>query len=489
MLQAENRRQLESIPRIATPFNMARRRTKKRTHVGARNGPSNGVTANTSATREPKSMVIRIGAGEVGPKVSQLVKDVRSMMEPGTASRLKERRSNRLRDYTAMAGPLGVSHLLLFSRSTTGNTNLRLALTPRGPTLHFRVEQYALCKDVQNAQKRPQGGGKEYLTAPLLVMNNFISSTADGPQPTVPKHLESLTTTIFQSLFPPISPQSTPLSSIRRVLLLNREIPKASPASSTSKSDLKEDGAYVLNLRHYSITTRRTGLSRGIKRLNAAEKMLKQNRKSKRGLPNLGKLEDVADYLLDPSAAGGGFTSGSETEVETDAEVEVLETNTRKVLSKKQMAALRSSNGDGKPHSSGRPNVEKRAVKLVELGPRMKLRMTKVEEGVCEGKVMWHESIEKTAEEVQELEKVWDLRRREKAERKKVQKENVLRKRNEKGARSKKAGGEDKDMKDGEEEDDNVDMDMYEDEWDSEGLEEDGEMEVNERDEGAVAIG
>lgn len=441
-------------------------------------------------------MVIRIGAGEVGPKVSQLVKDVRSVMMPGTASRLKERRSNRLRDYTAMAGPLGVSHLLLFSRSTTGNTNLRLVLTPRGPTLHFRVEQYALCKDVQKAQKHPQGGGKEYLTAPLLVMNNFISPTADGTQPTVPKYLESLTTTIFQSLFPPISPQSTPLSSIRRVLLLNREMPKASPTSNTSKSELQEEGAYVLNLRHYAITTRRTGLSRGIKRLDAAEKMLKQNRKSKRGLPNLGKLEDVADYLLDPHAAvGGGFTSGSETEVETDAEVEVLETSTRKVLSKEKMAALRNSNGDRKRHSMERPNVEKRAVKLVELGPRMKLRMTKVEEGVCEGKVMWHESIEKTAEEVKEMEMVWDLRRREKAERKRVQKENVSRKRKEKGARSKKASREGKSMEDGEEEDEDedededVDVDMYEDEWDSEGLEGDGELGVNKRDEGGVAIG
>ena len=350
-------------------------------------------------------MVIRIGAGEVGPKVSQLVKDTRSMMEPGTASRLKERRSNRLRDYTTMAGPLGVSHLLLFSRSTTGNTNLRLALTPRGPTLHFRVEQHVLCKDVRKTQKHPQGGGKEYLTAPLLVMNNFISPTTDSPQPAVPKHLESLTTTIFQSLFPPISPQSTALSSIRRVLLLNREVPKASP-SNISESESKEDGAYVLNLRHYAITTRRTGLSRGIKRLNAAEKMLRQNGKRKRGLPNLGKLEDVADYLLDPAAASGGFTSGSETEVDTDAEVEVLESNTRKVLNKKQMAALRNSNKDGKPHSRGVPNVEKRAVKLVELGPRMRLRMTKVEEGVCDGKVMWHESIEKTPEEVKEMEKI-----------------------------------------------------------------------------------
>ena len=55
-------------------------------------------------------------------------------------------------------------------------------------------------------------------------MNNFISKDTDpGAQKRVPKHLESLTTEIFQSLFPPINPQATPLSSIRRVMLLNRE--------------------------------------------------------------------------------------------------------------------------------------------------------------------------------------------------------------------------------------------------------------------------
>jgi ribosome biogenesis protein SSF1/2 len=147
---------------------MARRRTKKRTHVGANNGPAGkGVPVNQTS-REPKSMVIRIGAGEVGPSVSQLVKDVRSMMEPGTASRLKERRANRLRDYLTMAGPLGVSHLMLFSRSESGNTNMRLALTPRGPTLHFHVEKYSLCKDVRKALKHPKGSGKEYLNPPLV---------------------------------------------------------------------------------------------------------------------------------------------------------------------------------------------------------------------------------------------------------------------------------------------------------------------------------
>lgn len=168
---------------------MARRRTKKRTHVGAREDPGHGASKGTAGGRSPKSMVLRMGAGEVGPSVSQLVKDVRAMMEPDTASRLKvrrrlsscvaviekqianalkERRSNKLRDYLTMAGPLGVTHLLLFSRSSTGNTNLRIALTPRGPTFHFKVETYSLSKDVKKSMKRPKGGGKEYLTAPLV---------------------------------------------------------------------------------------------------------------------------------------------------------------------------------------------------------------------------------------------------------------------------------------------------------------------------------
>lgn len=145
---------------------MARRRTKKRTHVGA-NNPETAAAGHATA-RDPKSMVIRIGAGEVGPSISQLAADVRKVMEPGTASRLKERRGNKLKDYVVMCGPLGVTHLMLFSRSETGNTNLRMALAPRGPTMHFRVEKYSLCRDVQRVQKHPRGGGKEFLTPPLV---------------------------------------------------------------------------------------------------------------------------------------------------------------------------------------------------------------------------------------------------------------------------------------------------------------------------------
>jgi ribosome biogenesis protein SSF1/2 len=273
------------------------------------------------------------------------------------------------------------------------------------------VDKYSLCKDVTKAQKHPRGGGKEHQTAPLLVMNN-MKTQQDGSSDPIRKQLEDLTTTIFQNMFPQISPQSTPLSSIQRIMLLNRDV-----------SDT-EDGTFILHVRHYAITTKRTGVPRRIRRLDPKE----QRQREKKGsvIPNLSRLEDVSEYLLDPAA--GGFTSASETELDTDAEVEVLEAQTRRVLSKKELQKLRDGEGQAKNRGDRGSNVEKRAVKLVELGPRMKLRLVKVEEGVCEGKIMWNEFIKKSKAEEKELDQKWDRRRKEKEERRRQQKENVERK-------------------------------------------------------------
>ncbi|KAI2617707.1 ribosome biogenesis protein-like protein Ssf2 [Hypomontagnella submonticulosa] len=452
---------------------MAKSRTKKRTHVGANNPKHKAPPPGRSAVQDPKSMVIRIGAGEVGSSISQLAKDVRQVMEPGTASRLKERRANRLRDYVTMTGPLGVTHLLLFSRSESGNTNLRIATTPRGPTLHFRVEKYSLCKDVRKAQRHPKGGGKEYITPPLLIMNNISTPGADANSK-VPKHLESLTTTVFQSLFPRINPQTTPLKSIRRVLLLNRE-----PAKD------KDDGSFVLNFRHYAISTKPAGVSKPLRRLDAAEKLLSaKNRKG--GIPNLGKLEDISEYMIGGENGEGYMTDGtSGSEMDTDAEVEVLEDAPRRVLSSKARAA-KLENADKPTDSDER--VERRRVTLVELGPRMKLRMTKVEEGLCSGKTMWHEHIHKSRQEVQDLEKRWEQRRQEKEARRKQQKANVEKKQKEKAASGAKKNKDGEGAKDDDDDDEDVDMNGYnsdlfdemmeQDEMDSEGLAGDGEEAV-----------
>lgn len=325
------------------------------------------------------------------------------------------------------------------------------------------------------------------LTKHQLVMNNF--SIAEDASPKVPKHLESLVTTSFQSLFPPINPQATPLTSIRRVLLLNRE-------RNGSESD-----SFVLNFRHYAITTKPTGISKAIKRLNAAEKLLHSKNTKKGGLPNLGKLQDISDYMVGGEDGEGYVTDGgtSGSEAETDAEVEVLETTTRKVTSTKSRPMLATPDGqedsDGGRADAADDHVERRAVKLIELGPRMRLRLIKVEEGLCQGQVMWHEHIHKSQVEIKEMKTRWETRRREKDARRKEQNDNVEKKKSKidkgRGVEGGEDGGEDEDEdkndggdkapheRGGMDVDSPYASDGYE-SFDSEGLEGDAEMQANE---------
>jgi ribosome biogenesis protein SSF1/2 len=66
-----------------------------------------------------------------------------------------------------MAGPLGVTHMILFSRTENG-VNLRIARTPRGPTLHFKVHSYSLAKDIKKHQKAPKESVNDFLNPPLV---------------------------------------------------------------------------------------------------------------------------------------------------------------------------------------------------------------------------------------------------------------------------------------------------------------------------------
>lgn len=299
-------------------------------------------------------------------------------------------------------------------------------------------------------------------------MNNFTDSNADANSK-VPKHLESITTTAFQSLFPPINPQKTPLKSIRRVLLLNRE---KSP---------ENDGSFIINFRHYAITTKAVGMSKPLRRLNAAEKLIK-SKSRKGGLPNLGKLRDISEFMIGGEDGSGYMTDGtSGSEYDTDAEIEILDQGPKKVKSAKARAAIAAVEAAEDEEEGHNDNVERRAVKLVELGPRMRLRMTKVEEGICSGKVLWHEYVHKTQEEIKELEKKWEQKRREKEARRKQQKANVEKKKAEKAAHRKATGGKGKDSDD---EDEDMDMEDYpydSDMYDSEGLAGDAEEQVNAR--------
>jgi len=271
----------------------------------------------------------------------------------------------------------------------------------------------------------------------------------------------------------------------------------------------EDDGSFILNFRHYAITTTAAGMSKPLRRLNAAEKVFggkadggrRTNRKG--GVPNLGKLEDIADYMIGGEDGNGYMsdaTSGSE--VDTDAEVEVLESTARRVQSTGAAAKARpqsaAGGGDEEDEDDNEgeeggaaagvyDKVERRRVKLVELGPRMKLRMTKVEEGLCSGKTMWHDTIHKSQKDIHEMESRWEQRRKEKEARRKQQKANVDKKTKDKKTASGKDdgdGGEDEydgykvhaDGNDSDLFDDIMEEDVSEDEgFDSEGLAGDAE--------------
>lgn len=161
-----------SLPKLK----MARRR-KTRTHKQPDDGEGDGL---------PKSFVVR--HGQVGESVTQLVRDIRKVMEPNTASRLKvriplekiivllydrvsqERARNKLKDYLTIAPSLHVTHLLAFTLTPIA-PSFRIVRLSAGPTLTFRVERYSLAKDILNVSKRARSMGLEYLTPPLVCIS------------------------------------------------------------------------------------------------------------------------------------------------------------------------------------------------------------------------------------------------------------------------------------------------------------------------------
>ena len=69
------------------------------------------------------------------------------MMYPYTAMKLKESSKNSIKDFLNAAGLFGVSHMIIFTQTESGNY-LRVAKNPKGPTLVFKIEEYCLARDI-----------------------------------------------------------------------------------------------------------------------------------------------------------------------------------------------------------------------------------------------------------------------------------------------------------------------------------------------------
>lgn len=74
-------------------------------------------------------------------------------MYPYTGMKLNESEKIRIKDYIKGCGVYGVSDMIILS-STEKHNYLKVIKTPHGPTLTFRIENYALIEDVLNSQRK-----------------------------------------------------------------------------------------------------------------------------------------------------------------------------------------------------------------------------------------------------------------------------------------------------------------------------------------------
>ncbi|WOK94709.1 peter Pan-like protein [Canna indica] len=169
-------------------------------------------------------------------------------------------------------------------------------------------------------------------SCPKELFNNspliVLSGFGSGGQ-----HLK-LTTIMFQNIFPAIDINTVKLSSCRRIVLLNYN-----------------NETKLIDFRHYSIRLQPVGVSKRIRKFV-----------QKHEVPNLRNLQDVSDFV---TKAGYGSESEADEESAT--------------------VSLASDLGRVNRTST------KSAVRLQEIGPRMTLRLVKIEEGLCTGGVIFTE--------------------------------------------------------------------------------------------------
>mmetsp|Transcript_24619 Transcript_24619/g.67969 ORF Transcript_24619/g.67969 Transcript_24619/m.67969 type:complete len:439 (-) Transcript_24619:1320-2636(-) len=363
-----------------------RRRKKTHTHVANEENVA-GTLSNSEVVKVPKSLIIRRGKCE--SVVTDLIQDLRRLMMPYTAMNFQEDASYRkltLAKYCQhVCLPLGVSHILAFSQNQD-RLSMRVAKTPQGPTLTFRVHRFSLSKHIQKLQRRPVDTKSLLDSPPIVVTNNFGDQTA-------PPQVKLMRIT-FQNMFPAINVANVRLKECRRVVLFHL-------VEEESPDEKSEDGSPVMKqrieVRQYAIKATPVGVDKKVRRLIQSK------------IPNLNKVQDIADYIAGNAKATTSVDAASDSEPEDGSNA---------VVQLAQNYVGRGNKSQGKS-----------ALKLVELGPRLCLELIKVEQGLASGNVMYHAHIRKTPEEAKVIAEKAESKIRLKNQRRQEQERNVERKR------------------------------------------------------------
>lgn len=272
----------------------------------------------------PHSFVIK--RGKIGGGLSKLMLDIRGVFEPFTAKNLHVTHKNSVRDFVNVASLFHVQNMLIITR-TEKSAYLRFCKLPRGPTITYKIVNYTLKKDVVACQRKPCSTPGLHLVAPLVIMKSFNEKVEGDEEHQFDQN--ELQTVMWQGLFPSIDVRNLKLLTMKRCVLMR----------------LNTDTG-IIDFRHYAIKVRPVGVSKQIRRLVTRKKV-----------PDLGKFQSI-DEILDDGGMSSGASDGEEDQLDTARHVD-------------------TSNDDF--------STSRSAIRLVELGPRMSLKLYRIHEGLLGG--------------------------------------------------------------------------------------------------------
>ena len=297
---------------------------------------------------------------------------MRLVMYPYTLINLKEFKKNNIKDFLSLVDIYGLSHMMMFT-NTEKHSYLHFAKMPKGPTVTFIIDKYILSSDIfSNVEKDQIPLTKSYGHIPLLIMNGFNNTK-------IPEEYNDsikIVAMMFQSFFPPVNLGEVQIKKFKRVVLINLMLNK-----DVYTGKIKPE----IEFRHYDIELQKYSVKKTISNL----------------INNLGKTKDlsnfnnISDYILKHS----GYSSCSDNEEE--AKCEILDEQNKS---------------------------DKTSIKLKEIGPRMNLKIFKIQEGFFKGNVVYHSLIKKSKKEIYEIMTEKKNKEKEKKERQKIQDENIIKK-------------------------------------------------------------
>lgn len=322
----------------------------------------------------PRIIVIRRGA--LRQELRQLVRDLRLLLSPNCATNLNEASRQKMKDFTEVSEVLSLTHIIAVSETDRG-CYLKVASLPKGPTLTFSIDLLTLVSDIAKHTFNPKSIGGTCNYSPLVVLNGFNVGEGSNGNASEEDQASAMKTvgTTLNKLFSPIDVSTTKMINCKRVVLFN-----------------KDRASDNIAMRHYLINLVDCNTSGAV-----------QDLVDKRSLKRLisDRNATFSDFIND-SATGNDVTSSLREEYVELHNVDPGDLLLRHKYGLKNTVEFEEIN-DGN---------QKVAVSLTEAGPRLNLRLIKIQEGVFSGSVKFHKYVHKTREEIEKLEAAFREKRR-----------------------------------------------------------------------------